>query len=463
MESSDFFAAPLTPRAATSLTPLSQSGFNALYTFEREGKRFVVKALGSDFRGNLLYESLLRKEFEIGYSLEHPNICRTYSFEEFEELGCAIVMEWLDGRTLNLYLAEKSYSQEELCRITYQLCDAVAYAHKRQIIHRDLKPQNIIITHNGDNVKLLDFGLSDTDRHTTLKEPAGSRKYASPELQRGGNVDSRTDIYSLGIIIDEIFEGHKSLKISKIVSRATAFYPTARYADADSVADAVRGRKIKIIYPILIIILAVILPLLGYLFYALNHASQALIPSAQADRVTAEEFDRRVALSNDFYREINNSYLTLMNEQIYRMNCSTVEMPDFEELSREQLRRYDHLLDSMMGTISHSTLYITARRNMSSHNSELFTIMRNSFPSMFWINTERLYRQASDSLALRLKEIPSPSLSPSYGDLSSEEQRAEDERYRAAEREYKRATVEVWAKAYRLQRDLAPLPAEIFE
>ncbi len=460
MDNSEFFTEPTATNSHQSFTLLSQSGFNALYSTEREGKRFAVKVLREEFRGQTLYESLLRKEFEIGYSLDHHNICHIYSFEHLPELGNAIVMEWLDGRTLEQYIAEKNHTSQNLTAIVNQLCAALSYAHKRQIIHRDIKPQNIIITYNGDNVKLLDFGLSLADYHTALKEPAGSRKYAAPELQRGAEIDLRADIYSLGILIAELFEGQTTRKISKIVTRATAYYPTSRYEDTDALVAALNHRPKGIIYPILVLIMVAI----GYLFYStsqpIDFPSESLIPTAELDGVSDEEFARRQAISSNFYDQINRSYLAL-NERVYKISYSSEDMPDFETLSRNQIADYEKILDSMMGHIKSSSLYINARRNMNSHNNELFTIMRNQLPAMFWINTENAFNQATDSLALELKKMHAPEIASDYSQMSFDNQQAECERYEKEVKKYKDATQRVWAEAYRKNHDLSPLPQQI--
>ncbi|MFI3315795.1 MAG: hypothetical protein R3Y04_09075, partial [Rikenellaceae bacterium] len=210
-------------------------------------------------------------------------------------------------------------------------------------------------------------------------------------------------------------------------------------------------------------ILAIILLLIGYLFYTLNRTTESLIPSAEADGVTTEEFERRQALCNDFYREINNSYLELMNNVIYVMSCATPDMPNFEELNSRQLAHYNKMLDSMLHDIKSSSLYLNAKRNITSHNSELFTTMRNTFPAMFWIHTENLYRSATDPFADSLKRLPAPKLPQNYSELSYSEQKAEDDRYKEAVQQYKNKTVKKWAIKYREQHNLSAILNELIE
>lgn len=182
----------------------SEDGFNVLYRVCKNGRFFVYKALKPEYRGNQLYEELLKKDFNIGFSLNHPNICQYYGLVDIPSIGNCIVMEWVDGCSLETLLSQGSISRPLARKIVCEICEALGYMHRKQIVHRDLKPHNILVTYNGQNVKIIDFGLSDADSYNVFKAPAGTRLYASPELLTGGQVDGRTDIWSLGIIIKEM-------------------------------------------------------------------------------------------------------------------------------------------------------------------------------------------------------------------------------------------------------------------
>lgn len=183
----------------------SGKGYCDLYKAERLGKWFVLKCLKKEYANNPLYQSLLRKEFEMGYMLSHPNIVQTYGMENIEGCGLCIVLEYVDGKTLRECIDNRQLPFKMCVHIIKELCDALSYIHERQIVHRDLKPENILITYNGHHVKLIDFGCSDADHYALLKAPAGTRKYAAPELLKPDiRIDSRADIYALGVIMKEM-------------------------------------------------------------------------------------------------------------------------------------------------------------------------------------------------------------------------------------------------------------------
>ena len=139
-----------------------QRNHNMLYHAKRYGKYFVLKGLSADSQSLTDMLLLQQKEFSLGITLSHPNIAETYSLEEVADCGRCIVMEYVDGITLAEWLATNpSHSARQ--RAMLQLLDALEYIHSLQLVHHDLKSSNILITRNGQNVKLIDFGLSNTD------------------------------------------------------------------------------------------------------------------------------------------------------------------------------------------------------------------------------------------------------------------------------------------------------------
>lgn len=219
----------------------STDGWSQLYLTDRHGKFRVLKVLKPEFRGNPLYEELLKKEFEIGYTLSHPGICEIYGFHESAELGNCIEMEWIDGDSLSDLIIRNHISKELAVKLFSQICSAVQYIHSRQIVHRDLKPSNIMVTHNGQNIKIIDFGLSDSDSFSILKAPAGTMNFAAPELLEGKECDHRVDIYSLGRILDIL-----GIKCPRTVARCIKANPKDRFADPMKILESLKHENVCI-------------------------------------------------------------------------------------------------------------------------------------------------------------------------------------------------------------------------
>ena len=194
----------------TDFTPIPCKGFNILCKAKRYGRWWMLKGLKAEYREQETYNALLHKEFDILISLQHPNIVAASSIEEVPALGTCIVMEWIDGITLQEWIEHQTTRGTSGGEAIFlQILDALRYCHAKQIVHRDLKPANIMITHNGNHVKLIDFGLSDTDSFAILKQPAGTPGYISPEQKVSRIADIRNDIYSIGCILESMQLGKR--------------------------------------------------------------------------------------------------------------------------------------------------------------------------------------------------------------------------------------------------------------
>lgn len=199
-------------RTFTDVEILSTSEVNVVAKAKRYGRWWLLKGLQQDVAGKAAYQQRQRKELEILMMLQHQNVVTTYGLEEVDGLGRCIVMEYVDGVTLRDWLQGKTTRQARR-RVARELIDAVRYIHSKGVVHRDLKPENILVTRNGENIKLIDFGLADTDGHAVLKQPAGTPRYMSPEQKVKAEADARNDIYSLGIIMEQMDLGRSFLYI----------------------------------------------------------------------------------------------------------------------------------------------------------------------------------------------------------------------------------------------------------
>ena len=203
----------------TDFSTVPSRGYNLLVRAKRHGRWWMLKGLKEPYRNDTVYQVLLQKEYEITSQLQHPMIVSVFSLEEVEGLGLCIVMEWIEGLTLKEWLAQGNHSRKQRRHVADMLLEALAYVQSRQTQHRDLKPSNIMLTHDGQYLKLIDFGLSDTDSHTILKAPAGTEGYMAP--------DGPSDIYSLGCILRQLRLGW----LSRMVIRKCCAPLSHRYTD----------------------------------------------------------------------------------------------------------------------------------------------------------------------------------------------------------------------------------------
>lgn len=229
--------------------------------------RYVaIKVLKKEFNTDKSFIAKFRAEAQSAAGLSHPNIVSIYDVGEDNGLYY-IVMELVEGITLKAYIEKKGRLEvKEAVSVAIQVAQGIRAAHAHHIIHRDIKPQNIIISKDG-KVKVTDFGIARVSSADTIKSNAmGSVHYISPEQARGGYVDERSDIYSLGISLYEMITGrvpfesdtavsvalmhlqnelpspraivpNLPVSVEKIIYKCTQKKPDRRYADADSLIE----------------------------------------------------------------------------------------------------------------------------------------------------------------------------------------------------------------------------------
>ena len=174
----------------------------------RLNRLVAIKILKDDNLDDEDFRRRFHAESQAVAMLSHPNIVSVYDVST-SVMADYIVMELIEGITLKQYMEKKGVlNWKETLHFAMQIAKALEHAHSKGIVHRDIKPHNVMVLKNG-SVKVMDFGIARLISHgnTLTKEALGSVHYISPEQARGGRVDDRSDIYSLGVVMYEMMAG----------------------------------------------------------------------------------------------------------------------------------------------------------------------------------------------------------------------------------------------------------------
>lgn len=320
--------------AQMAYEPLASRGFSQLVKVQRQGRWFLLKGLKPEFRQKPVYLELLKKEYALMVQLDHPNIVKAISKEVNDELGPCIVMEYIDGVRLDEFLKTKP-SRQMRRKVVDQLVDALAYIHSKQILHRDLKPSNILITRNGNNMKIIDFGLSDADDYAILKQTAGTLKYMAPEQQeQGRKVDNRADLYAFGLMLRKLFPH----RYHRVAAKCTRENPNHRYADMEAVYRALERNDYmrKAILPLMLLLLAG----LCILFLAKRSAETAGNPDITASGLTADQ--KNYIQEADWY----------MNTLIHPISTEALQGKEYREVLLARLAKANVEMKALINEMS---------------------------------------------------------------------------------------------------------------
>ncbi len=240
----------------------------------RLNRLVAIKILKDDYCQDEEFRRRFHAEGQAVAMVSHPNIVSVYDVSSSQDADF-IVMELIDGISLKQYMEKKGVlNWKETLHFAIQIGKALEHAHSRGIVHRDIKPHNIMVLKNG-SVKVADFGIARlmSESHTLTREALGSVHYISPEQAKGGRVDDRSDIYSLGVVMYEMITGRPPYNgespvavaiqhinggakmpstlnpnipggLEQIIMKAMALEPSARYASAGAMlADMDEFRK----------------------------------------------------------------------------------------------------------------------------------------------------------------------------------------------------------------------------
>lgn len=226
---------------------IGEGGMGQVYLVERCDGHFAQTAALKFLKGLPSNEKLnyFTRERQLLAKLTHPNIARLYDGGATVDGKPYLVMEYVDGLHIDAHCRTHQLRTDAILRLFIEACNGVAFAHRQLIVHCDIKPSNLLINAEGRAI-LLDFGIARlTDATlpsvvtTTSKVEAYTPRYSSPEQREGGDVSTVSDIYSLGVLLNELLTiaSKPSEELSAIIKMATDVDPARRYSSVDALTD----------------------------------------------------------------------------------------------------------------------------------------------------------------------------------------------------------------------------------
>ncbi|MFM1771792.1 MAG: hypothetical protein RLZZ71_934 [Bacteroidota bacterium] len=351
--------------------------------------RIEKKAVASKRRSPVLI-SALRREFNIGLHLKHPNIVSYFFLHDRAEEGLVIEMEFIDGKNLKQFIEGNNIKNKNGAKIISGILRALNYLHSKEIFHLDLKPENIMISNLDGQVKLIDFSHSSTSTH--IKSWGSSTHYSAPELHNQ-KCSAKSDVYSLGKIIEYLQENEaipKTRLWNSMVKKCTQNNTRDRFQNISEIELVLRNVRVRRFS-----FLSATAVLVGILSILLLPKKEVTSDIPQAISMTTQQSKPIYTVETDqsMEDEETNSNIKSAPSNL-KTTLSVADSLAIENTVRQFFNRYKNRME---------TLAIPSLSSATSIHQEEYTLLLkewNTFTKQFQpessgsISSQRIYQNA---------------------------------------------------------------------
>ena len=306
----------------------SRYGNSRVFTASFNGKKVIVKALKEECANDPACKELLKQEYETTSMLENKYIRKALDYVTIEGLGDCIIFEYIEGKSLAEHVRVGTLSEKQVKSILAEVCDGLYYMHRNGVVHCNLNPENIMVTANDYRARLIDIGVPETkkdaDRELLIKE----MEFVAPEIIKGEEIDSRSDVYSLGKIMEFIGERNISKQFGAVATHCTQFSREQRFDSISDVRSAI-SKGHSFVKLIILVVVAAILAALAFIY----------IPKIKAN----VEKERAQRLSVEFTRQVDQIQAQLP-ELCKKYELKSLEEPVAVDWSEDSLKLVEELM-----------------------------------------------------------------------------------------------------------------------